>query len=188
MEFCLLLDSTNCWLCFVCFRLKDYDQVVLAIEIVYYLGMLRIGWYLPEKQPGEPHISALGSRPTWSWPPMQRNVGYHQKGSSTSGGPSPALHTHDSWCSQPSGFCGSIIFSDLNWLFIERNPWTSYVGKSSSHLGDGDTNYGAMHAMKSSVTYWHHISDNIHVNVCGSSNCVRFVPFHPKKQAKKQTF
>lgn len=46
MEFRLIsrsprFNSTNCWLCFVCFLLKDYDKVVLAIEIIHYLGMLR---------------------------------------------------------------------------------------------------------------------------------------------------
>ena len=184
MEFCLLLNSTNCRLCFVCVRLKDYDKVVLAIEMIYYLGMLRM--IFARKATRRAAHSGfrfkayveLATDAAQRWLPPEGEL--NQWGSFTS-----TAH----WCFQPLAFCGSIVSTDLNWwLFIERNPWTSYVGKSFSQLGNGDTNYGAMNAMKSSVTNWHHISDNIHVNISASSNCVRFVPLHPKNKPKGRHF
>ena len=130
MEFCLVLNSTNCWLCFVCFRLKDYDKVVLAIEIIYYLGML--GMIFARKatrraaHPGfrfKAYVE-LATDAAQRWLPPEGEL--NQWGSFIS-----TAH----WCFQPSAFCGSIVSSDLNWwLFIERNPWTSYVGKYSSQF------------------------------------------------------
>ena len=179
MEFCLLLisrshrfNSTNCWLCFLCFRLKDYEKVVLAIEIIYYLGMLRMIFARKATRraahPGfrfKAYVE-LATDAAQRWLPPEGEL--NQWGSFTS-------TTH--WCFQPSAFCGSIVSSDLNWwLFIERNPWTSCMGKYSSQLGDGDTNYGAIGSSSWTIGY--------HYRICqegfAKTRCFRW-PFQPEE-------